>query len=44
MLYQLRILEAERERERSQFLGQIADLQARLDREGEDDVPCKLSC
>jgi excisionase family DNA binding protein len=33
---QLRILEAERERERSQFLNQVADLQARLDREGEE--------
>jgi len=32
----LRILEAERERERSQLLSQVADLQARLDREGEE--------
>ncbi len=32
----LRLLEAERERERSQLLSQVADLQARLDREGEE--------
>ncbi len=32
----LRILEVERERERSQLLSQVADLQARLDREGEE--------
>jgi len=32
----LRILEEERERERSQLLNQVADLQARLDREGEE--------
>lgn len=32
----LRILEEERERERSQLLSQVADLQARLDREGEE--------
>lgn len=32
----LRLLEAERERERAQLLSQVADLQARLDREGEE--------